>query len=93
MEPKQRFQRNLEKQSDLVLGSYEIITPSSAERGKVSTKSHPEEAELPVRRRWMHGLLRGRFTRGGAHSRPWTPLRERKTATFYKYFFEKTSVS
>lgn len=91
MEPTQRYIIS-EKQSDLVLGSDEIIIPSSAERGKVSTKSHPEEAELPVRRRWMHGLLRGRFTRGGAHSRPWTPLRERKTAKNL-HFFEKTSVS
>lgn len=50
-----------------------IVIPSSADKGRDSTKSHPDDAELPVRRRWMQGLLRGRFTRGGMRSKPWTP--------------------
>lgn len=50
-----------------------IAIPSSADKGRDSTKSQPDDVELPVRRRWMQGLLRGRFTRGGTRSKPWTP--------------------
>lgn len=56
--------------------------PSSAERGGDSGQSHPEEVELTERRRWMQGLLRGRFTLGTTHSKPTTPKdgrRERLT--------------
>lgn len=47
--------------------------PSSADRGGDSGQSQPEEVELTERRRWMQGLLRGRFTLGTTHSNPATP--------------------
>lgn len=55
-----------------VRGTNDVI-PSSADRGGDSGQSQPEEVELTERRRWIQGLLRGRFTLGTTHSNPTTP--------------------